>query len=153
MTLYRIYFFAFLGFLILLSAGCTKIEEIEVGEIEHFEFIGFGEKGIELELHVPVDNPNAFRVRLVDADIDVFLNNRQLGKITEMGDVVIQGRSSAVYPLNVNIDIEDFSGGRVAIMRFLFERSATVTVEGKIKFRAFLVPRTLEVKETVPLDF
>lgn len=153
MSLTRSFILINLTGLMLLGSGCTHIEEIEVGDIERFELIRFTGSGIEFEMDVPVENPNSFRVRVTETDLDIFYDGMNLGKIVSPGNLIIPGRSTDIYTLNGTISLENLTGGSSSLLSIFFQRSADLDIKGRIKVRSFLYSRTFDVSEKISIDF
>ncbi len=153
MTLLRVFFLISLTGSVLLSSGCTRIEEVEVGDIKNFELIRFTGSGIEFEMDVPVENPNRYRVRVTEADLDIFYDGINLGNIANPRNIAIPGRSSGVYSLTGTLYLESLTGGSSSLMSIFFQKSADIEIKGSLKMRAFLYSRTFYVSETIRIDF
>ena len=65
-----------LGILFMLSLlpGCKMYQEVEVLEVQNVEVTEFSEDLVEVEVELLVDNPNWYNVKIVESDLDLFLN-------------------------------------------------------------------------------
>ncbi len=153
MKFIRFYLLILVSASLLFGSGCAKIEEVEVGDIRNFEMTRFTGSGIEFEISLPVENPNRFRVRVVEADVDIIHKGRKLGRIKNPENLVIPAGSSEVHTLSGTIMLESLSGGSSSLLSIFFDRSADVELTGNIKVRSFIYSRTFQVNEKFRIDF
>ena len=83
-----------LGCFTFLLFSCSGIEEIKVGNIRNIELKGINNNVIDVELTLPVENPNSFNVKLKDANLKVTNVETLVGTITQMDEIVIENTES-----------------------------------------------------------
>ena len=119
-----------------LFPGCNGIKELKVGNIRGFNLTGIHDNQLDIEITLPVENPNAFKVKLKDADLSVSSGETLLGTIKQMDDLEIPGRSSKEYPIHVKVELANFKDNLFTIYGLVRDKSA-LRMSGTIKVRAF----------------
>jgi LEA14-like dessication related protein len=127
--------------------SCASLENIEVGEIKDVKFNRFTDKTIEFEVIMPIDNPSAFRFRITDVDLDVYINNEYMGKIRNVDNVLVPSRSSELYTFPLRVEFSNILKGALSMFNLYLDRQADIAIKGKISVRSFPVVRNIEVDE------
>lgn len=141
------------GFLTIFLISCAGFEDIEVGEIEEVNFNRFADRSIEFEVLMPIENPSSFRFRIVEVDLDVYINNEYLGKIRNVDNVSIPARSSELYTFPLKVEFANILRGALSMYNVLMDRKADVIIKGRISVRSFPFTRKLHVDEATRINF
>ncbi len=142
-----------LGYLTAAAlVSCAGLESIEVGEIEDMNFNRFGDSSIEFEVVMPIENPSGLRFRIVDVDLDVYINDEYLGKIRNVDNVLVPSRSSELYTFPLKVEFSNILRGAVTMFNFFLDRKAYIVVKGDIKVRSFPFTRSVPVEEKTILQ-
>lgn len=147
------WFLRLLVFCIFIAgvASCSGFESIEVGEIEDVRFGNFAGRAVEFEVLMSIENPSSFRFRISDVDLDVYVNNEYLGKITNVDNVLIPSRSEELYAFPLKVEFSNILKGALSMYNFLIEREAEIVVKGAINVRSFPFTRSMRVDEKTSL--
>lgn len=137
--------FVLLAVMFLMPA-CNGIQELKVGNIRGFNLLGIQDNQLDIEITVPVENPNAFKVKLKDADLAVTSGETLLGTIRQMDDVVIPGKSAKDYPIHVKVDLTSFKDNLFAIYGLVRSKNG-LRLSGTIKVRAFPYRGMVKIKD------
>ena len=139
---------------ILLSAlllSCSGFESIEVGDIDDVRLNRFANKSVEFEVLMPIDNPTSFRFRIVDVDLDVYINNEYIGNISNVNNVLIPSRSSEIYTFPLRVQFSNILKGAVSMFNLFLDRQAEIEVKGRISVRSFPFIKSMKVDEKTRL--
>lgn len=147
MRLFSFLFFPVLAFLV----SCSGFESIEVGEIEDVKLNRFADRSIEFEVMMPIENPSAFRFRIINVDLDVYVNDEYIGKISNVDNVLIPSRSSEIYTFPLKVQLSNILRGALSMFNLFLDRKADIEVKGRISVRSFPVTRRIEVDEKTHL--
>jgi LEA14-like dessication related protein len=131
----------------IFLVSCASLENIEVGEIEDVKFNRFTDKTIEFEVVMPIDNPSAFRFRIIDVDLDVYINNEYMGKIRNVDNMLVPSRSSELYTFPLKVEFSNILKGALSMFNLYLDRQAEVVIRGKISVRSFPIVRNIDVDE------
>ncbi|MFO7922785.1 MAG: LEA type 2 family protein [Bacteroidales bacterium] len=141
----------FLVIVASLLVSCGNIENIEVGDIEDIKLNRFADRTIEFEVLMPIDNPTSFRFRIVDVDLDVYVNDEFLGKIRNVDNVLIPSGSSQLYNFPLKVEFSNILRGALSMFNIFLDRQAEVEVKGKISIRSFPFTKHIKVDEMTQL--
>jgi LEA14-like dessication related protein len=131
----------------LSLVSCANLDNIEVGEIEDVNISRFGIREIEFEVFMPIDNPSSFRFRIIDVDLDVYINNDYMGKISNVDNVLVPARSSELYSFALKVEFSNILKGALSMFNLYLDREAEFEIRGSIGVRSFPVTRRIEVNE------
>ena len=140
-----------LTFLALIFTACSGLEDIDVGEIEDVRLSRFAERSVEFVVLMPIDNPTSFRFRIINVDLDVYINNEYIGKISNVDNVLIPSRSHELYSFPLKVEFSSILRGALSMYNFFIDRQAEVIVKGKISVRSFPFTRRIVVEEKTSL--
>ena len=142
----RIFSLIFLGALVGLLAGCGGLKELRVGNITGVKLNGINNNQLNIELTVPIENPNAFKVKLKDADLTVSSGKTLVGNIRQMDDLVISGHSSQEYSIRVKVELANIKDNMFAIYGLIRDKES-LRMSGVIKVRAFPYRGSIKIKD------
>jgi len=101
----KIFYFAVVVSFLLSNVACTSIQEIKIGDIHEVELKGLKDNLLTLKVMVPVENPNSFNVKVKDADLVVMLGKKQIGKVKQIDNLLISGKSTKEYPVTIVVEL------------------------------------------------
>ena len=135
-----------LALVLAATSGCSKIERLKVGSVRNVSFKGMENNAINLEVTVPIENPNSFKLKIKNADMKLTSNGTEIGRIKQINDLVIAGKSSKEYPVNVTVELTNLNGGLLSAMRF-FNSKTDLRMNGTVKVRSFIYAKTVKVED------
>jgi LEA14-like dessication related protein len=133
--------------LLFVLVSCNGVLPVDVGEIQDIRFKGMTGKAIQLEVDVPIENPNNLKFRVTDVDMNISVNNKPVGRVTQMDRVVIPARSSELYQLKFEVQLTGLMGGMLTLMQIAKQDEIEIHVEGQIKGKSFLFGRVINIDE------
>ncbi|MBL7982656.1 MAG: LEA type 2 family protein [Flavobacteriales bacterium] len=98
---------------VLLLASCSSYDEVELKDITNVEVLRMDGKQVALRVDALVNNPNGFKIHVEDPDVDLYLNDRFVGKGLLDSALVLDRKSTKVYPVYLHADLQ---GGAVLFM-------------------------------------
>lgn len=137
------------GLLVLLMtlSSCNAYKSVDIGDVSNVNFKGMVDNKISLELSVPVTNPNGYKIKIKDMDLDVTINGKYLGKMRNTREIVIPSKSDEVHVFPVDIQVSNILASMSSLYKMRKAKSFEMQIEGKIKVKAFLRGKTIEVSE------
>ncbi len=137
---------------LLLTAGC-RVNQVEIGDIERMSMEGFDANGLQLKVMIPVKNPNNFPFTITKMDIDININDYDLGTVNKISKIKVPANSDESHPVTFNIDLAGgILGGGLAMLRLYRASEYRVKLKGEIKVRSFLVWKTIPVDENLVVE-
>ncbi len=108
---YGIWLFLLLGF-----SSCKSFEEVKVSSIDNFKVKEISMKGIEAELTVTIDNPNALAFKVYPSSAELKYGNVALGKARIVKKVRIPAHSKKQHTFILKGDLKNVGVGDIATM-------------------------------------
>ena len=152
MNLYRSLLFLFFCISASSLVSCSGFDQIEAGEIEDVSFSRVAGRAIEFEVTMSIDNPSAFRFRIIDVDLDVYINNEYIGRIRNVDNVLIPSRSAELYAFPLKVEFSSVLKGALSLYNFFLDRQAEIKIKGTISVRSFPFTRKIPVDETTEVN-
>ena len=143
---------AFLSICLLLLPGCGKPLAPEYGSLENLRVntLGIGESAISADLKYY--NPNNFAMKLKYGEMDVYLNNRFLGKTILDTLTAIPARDSFLIPVSMKVDMKQVYSNAIDI---LLNNEVNIKLDGFAKLGKglifFDVPIKYEGKQKIDI--
>jgi LEA14-like dessication related protein len=123
--------------LTLLLSSCLGYKEVVLQEVKNIEVRSMDAKGVSILLEAVIENPNGYRIKAMDPDVDLFLNGKFIGKGHLDSTLVLEKRSTNTYSIPLHAEL---NGGSLLGMMLTgalsdgVELKATGTVVGKAGF-------------------
>jgi len=140
-------------FILLIAPSCNVYKDVEVAEVKEVKIIRFDQDAVEAEVELVINNPNWYRVVLLESDVDVFINGKEVGKLQLKEKVILANKTSSTRTIIMTGDYDDMSSGFLDnLLTLLFANTAKFEVIGTMKGRALMISRKVDVKEETELD-
>ncbi len=139
-------------FCLLLTASCN-VNEVEIGDIEKMSFEGFDANGLGIKVMLPVKNPNNFPFVITKINIDININDHDLGTVNDISKIRIPANSEQSHPVTFNINLSGgLLGGGMIMLRLYRAAKLHVKLSGEIKVRSFLVSKKITINEKIVIE-
>ncbi len=140
---------------IIMLSSCT-FQEVEFKKIESFKLIKVENTGALVELNVSLNNPNRIAFTVHDVDMNVFINQTNIGKVNLQEKVKIPGHSSKTHRFLIKANYGDLAvGGFSSILSAVLSKKINFSCQGNIKGSSYGISKTVPVnyQGDVPLGF
>ena len=124
-----------IGWLLVLLAAlsitaCSKPVAPVYGGIENFRVnsLGVGQSAVSADLKYY--NPNGFNMKLKSGAVDVYMNNRFLGKTILDTSILIPARDSFLIPVSMKVDMKQVYSNALDI---LLSNEVNIKLDGAAK--------------------
>jgi LEA14-like dessication related protein len=136
--------------ILIISLSSCKVQEVEVGDFRGFKLGAMNGKTVELNMQVPIKNPNKFKFKITKANLDIKLDTKELGKVTKIEKITIPAKSNAVYPINITVQLSDKLDIPSLLMSGMFKQKSKVSIKGFVKAHKFIFGRKFDVDVNKP---
>ncbi|MCC6577848.1 MAG: LEA type 2 family protein [Flavobacteriales bacterium] len=138
-----------LGLCVLL-AGCLSYREVTVEGVEALRLTGLDARGLAVRAEVRVNNPNGYRIRLRDPDLELFLDGTRVGTAVLDTPLTVPARATSVVRVPLHARLE---GGPLLAtgLGMLLGRTPVLRAEGTVHVRAGWVGRRIPFRLEAPL--
>jgi LEA14-like dessication related protein len=93
-------------------------------------------KGIALRVDALLDNPNGYRIHVLDPDVDLYLNEKYIGKGFLDSIVVLQKRTEQVYSVPMHAELKGGSLLMLLLSGSFSGKDVTLGVKGTVVGKA-----------------
>ena len=118
---------------LLVLTGCFRYQEVALRDISNVNVLKFDAKGISLRVDAMIHNPNNYRIHVSDPDVDLFLNDKFIGKGVLDSALVLERRSTQLYSIPLHADLQ---GGSLLLLLLAGELSTEMKFGAKGTVRA-----------------
>ncbi len=82
--------------------GCLSYREVTLREVRSVDVHEFTDKGVAFTVEAVIDNPNNYRIKARDPEVDLYLNGQRIGAATLDSTVVLDRRSARSYAVHLH---------------------------------------------------
>ncbi|MFH2144073.1 MAG: LEA type 2 family protein [Bacteroidota bacterium] len=141
------YFVILLLIITILFVGC-KIQEVNIGDVQGIKFKELNKQAVNLEIQMPIENPNNFKFSITKVDLDIAINKSELGKVKKIKKIVIPANSNEIHSFLIEVEYKKLMAGTVSIIGGLLKNKTEFKIDGYIKVRAFgFVSKKIKIHE------
>ncbi len=143
-------------FIVLVNFSACTFKEVEFKKVESFKILKTDTKGAVVELLILLKNPNAMAITVADLNMNVTVNQTNIGKIKLAEKVKINARSEKAHRFVINANYSDLAvGGFSSILSLILSKKVNVSCNGNIRAKALGITKTMPVdfKGDVPLSY
>ena len=135
--------------IILLSlpvafSGCSNFEEIKLLGIKDVSYQEFTGGTLRIALTATVHNPNRFAVKIKNANMNLKLNDRIIGVVSQIEQVELAARKKSDYKLLISIEMKDMLNNISGLFR-LFTDPKQLSLSGSVQVKSFMYNKTIQV--------
>ncbi|MBN2664677.1 MAG: LEA type 2 family protein [Bacteroidales bacterium] len=98
-------------------------------------------------LFVEVDNPNFYPIKIVESDIDVYVDNTHLGKIKGIHKIKIPSKGPSIVEIPVKVNIADIIFNVGNIFDLVKNQQTELRISGTITAKALFIKKTIQIDE------
>lgn len=93
-------------------------------------------------------NPNKSKAKLRDVNLDVYVNDKYIGKVLQTYKIKIKGKSSFDIPLRMEFNLKDSGLDLLgSLLTLVTNKKFLVDMKGFIKMSVFYIPFKVKVNE------
>jgi len=133
-------------FLPALFSGCSGFEEVQLLNVKDVTYQEFKENVLRLAITATVNNPNRFNVKIKNANMDLRLNDRVIGTVTQVEQITLVGRTQKDYKIHVAIEMKDLLSNLTNLFRLLMNDQRNLNLTGTVHVKSFLYSKTFHVE-------
>ncbi len=97
----------------LFMGSCLSYKEVVLHDVRDLEVKRLDTKGAAFQVEAVIENPNNYRIKALDPDVDLYLNGTFIGKGLLDSTIVLEKRSTRTYSIPLHAE---FKGGSLLVM-------------------------------------
>ncbi|MCC7332065.1 MAG: LEA type 2 family protein [Flavobacteriales bacterium] len=136
-----------IGLVILFLTSCIKYEDVIVKDVTQVSVNSFTANKIELTATIRVENPNNFKINIVDSDFVLYANSNKIGKAKLKNSVELPKNSDMEHQFKISTTIDEMLGSAVpVVLEALLSRRVDIRINGGVKAQAKWLSKTVPVE-------
>lgn len=139
----------FILILLVILSSCNGFESLEIRDIKQLKFTGFKDNAINLNLVVPINNPNAVSIKIKGMDMKAYYKGKPLGYVTSDEKVVLKAKTDMEYTFPVSIKITNLMQGLSLMSNSSSIKTKDFSFNGTIDVKYLLLTRTYDIDENM----
>lgn len=128
-------------------SGCFDYEDVEFKGVENVTVVERTDEEIKLRVDVKVDNPNKFNIKVKSSTLDIYINDKYVGKTDLVEKIVIKKKAEDVYGVVLKASTRDLMKAAMGSLGGLLKGDVKIRLKGDVKGSVYGVSRK------VPVDF
>ena len=139
--------------LLLLFTGCFSYKHVQLHDITNVKVEKMDAKGIALRVDALIENPNGYKIHVLDPDVDLYLNDKFIGKGLLDTALVLEKKKSRVYSIPLHADLHGGSLLMMLLTGALNSDDVKLGAKGTVVGKAGLIRKRFpfEVEEMIEL--
>lgn len=135
-------------FLILLVLTSCKIQEVQIGKVQNFRFKKIENNEMTVMVDIPVENPNSFGFTLKKIEANLWLNDKEVGKVVQNNKYKIKPKSNQTYTVDLHLKLDKSLQSIPSFIESIMKRKTGVRVEGFVKIQKGLIAKKIKFDHT-----
>ena len=133
------------------TIGCGAYRDVTIDDVESVHLAGMDANGLSVRAEVKVTNPNGYRIRVSEPELDLYLNDRHIGTAVLDTPVTVPARSTTTVGVPFHAQLQ---GGPLLMMGLgmLLGDRPLLRAEGTVSARAGLVRKRIPIRLEAPLQ-
>jgi len=121
-------------------------QEVELLEVVDVHVTEFSAEHIKAEVALKVNNPNWYKVRLVDSEIDLEINGSNMGVMNLSDKLVIDAKSISYPTLKIDADLSNAEGNFLQnFLTLIFNPKIHFKAEGYAKAKGLIFTKKVPI--------
>jgi LEA14-like dessication related protein len=140
--------FSVFCFCFLFLTSCFSYKEVELTGINNLKVNKVGDKEVEIQAGIKINNPNNYKIKVKKIEVDLLVNDVNVGKLNLSKKVVLPRKSDQVQDFTVNTQLSNLIA---AMPSLLMGGDITLKMQGYMKGKAFFISKKfpIEVQQKV----
>ena len=130
----------------LLFSGCFGYEDVKVLNVKDVTYQEFKGNILRLAITAKVDNPNYFSIKIKNADMNLRLNDRVIGTVMQVEQIVLEGRTQKDYKVHLSIEMKDLLTNFISLSRILMNEPQNLNLSGTVQVKSFMYSKTYQIE-------
>jgi hypothetical protein len=139
----------------LFLSGCLSYKEVELKAVNDVAVDRLDRDGLAARVNLTIHNPNGYRIKVIDPDVDLFLDEVNVGKVLLDSAMVLEKRSTRTYTIPLHASFAGRTGPALfTIMAAALRGRTKLGAKGTVTGKALLVRKRFpfELEHSIDLN-
>jgi LEA14-like dessication related protein len=132
--------------LVMTIPSCTVYKEVEVQEVLEVKVLEFDNDGADCEIYMTVSNPNGYKIRLTESEVDLYFEGKFLGRVELLEEMILPKKSVSTVKMKCLADYESLQSVMGNIITILFKSEYVMEGKGFVRGKALMVSKKFPVE-------
>ena len=137
-----------LFFTLLVLNSCFDYKDVEFKGMQGFNIEDRTDDAITIRVDMKVNNPNNYNIKVKKSTLDVYLNNKYVGKTKMKKSVVLKKKREGVYPVYLKTTGKDLMKSAMGSLGSLLSGQINLGVKGDVKAGAYGISKKFPIDVT-----
>jgi len=137
-----------LTFILVLVLTSCSLEPPRIIAVKSIRLHELTDNGAKVKIALVVNNPNKHTIKIRGGQLQVYVNNSNVGKIDVPDTIELPKKSEKEYFLHLQTNYQQVFNSLGSLLTMFAKRSAEVTIKGEIKAGAYFIRKTFPVNVT-----
>jgi LEA14-like dessication related protein len=130
------------------------VEQVEFVDISSVQVKDMNANEMFLDVRATLNNPNNFSIKIIESDLDLFLEGSNMGKARLLESFTLEGGGEKAYDLKVKAEGKNLQMKMLPVMlSAALTGKVTVKLDGDITGRVALIKKKVKVNITEEVKF
>lgn len=130
--------------MLIFLTGCYK--QVDFVGLKSASYSNTNSNG-NILLYVEVDNPNFYPIKIVESDLDIYINNNHLGKIKGTHKIKISSKGTSIVEIPIKINVADVIFNVGNIFDLVKNEDTELRISGSITAKALFIKKIIQIDE------
>jgi len=132
--------------LAIFAASCTSYKDVEFKGTENFQLGKLDGKKISISFDAKLNNQNAYTIKIKPSDLDVYIDNVQVGTVHLDEKVKIKRKSEALVEIPLTVELGP--GALINLSMIMLKKTVNVRLTGDVKGGVWFLSKKQRIDET-----
>ncbi len=135
----------FIIFSATLFISSCNVQEVELVSVEKIELVKMENNTLTFDVSAILDNPNSFNIKMIDSDLDLYLEGNLMGKANLINSINIKKKTSETYTFTVKTDVLDQAKLLPILIKTALTGKLKVGVKGDVKGKVYFISKKVKI--------
>ncbi len=141
-------------FLLALVMTSCEVHDVSMVKLQKVELKKVEQTEMYLDVRAVLDNPNSFKINVSGTDLDLYLEDRYIGKATLENSVTLKAKSEESYDLEIKAKGDNLNVELLPIMlTAALTGKVTVRLKGEVEGKVFFFKKAVKVDIREDVEF
>lgn len=131
---------------IVLSSGGCEFEEPDISDVKNFKMVDMDLNTMNVQFDVDVNNPNGFNFKIKGGDVDIKINDEEMGTVKLSEKIKIRKKRENTYTIPLRIELKN--GALFKLIKISQSDNIVVKADGTVKGSVMGISKKVPISES-----
>ncbi len=125
--------------------SCSTYKDVTIENISDIKITGSSLESVQLDILVQINNPNFYDVNITGYNLEISMENTQLGTVNSNNKITIEGNSNKYHHLPVELKLKGIFSGAIAFFSAFTKEKIKIKITGTVDAKAMMLDRVIDI--------